>query len=121
MAGAHVADGYINGHKMETSSFIRNTVECKKGSSELFAALAKMALSFLWFITDYEVMYRTGDYGRIIDGNLYYEGRADSQIKVRGHRVDVTEINAVVQGLDQIAKGVVLCYKPGQPEQVNNG
>ena len=54
-------------------------------------------------------MYRTGDYGRIVNGQLYYEGRADSQIKVRGHRIDLTEINnaAVIQ-LDQVLKGVVL-------------
>lgn len=64
------------------------------------------------------MMYRTGDYGRIVNGQLYYEGRADSQIKVRGHRIDLTEINAVVQQLEQVSKGVVLCYKPGQPEQV---
>jgi non-ribosomal peptide synthetase component F len=39
-------------------------------------------------------MYRTGDYGRIVNDMLYFEGRADSQVKVRGHRVDLTEINA---------------------------
>ena len=62
-------------------------------------------------------MYRTGDFGRIVNGQLYYEGRADSQIKVRGHRVDLSEINAIVNQLEQVTKGVVLCYKPGQPEQ----
>jgi acyl-coenzyme A synthetase/AMP-(fatty) acid ligase len=66
----------------------------------------------------YETMYRTGDYGRIVNGLLYYEGRADSQIKVRGHRIDLTEINAVLNQLDQVSKGVVLCYKPGEAEQV---
>ena len=66
----------------------------------------------------YEIMYRTGDYGRIVNGLLYYEGRADSQIKVRGHRIDLTEINAVLNQLDQVSKGVVLCYKPGEAEQV---
>jgi acyl-coenzyme A synthetase/AMP-(fatty) acid ligase len=64
-------------------------------------------------------MYRTGDYGRIVNGLLYYEGRADSQIKVRGHRIDLTEINAVLNQLDQVSKGVVLCYKPGEAEQVS--
>lgn len=63
-------------------------------------------------------MYRTGDFGRIVNGQLHYEGRADSQIKVRGHRIDLTEINVIVNQLEQVTKGVVLCYKPGQPEQV---
>lgn len=31
VAGAHVADGYINGHKMETSSFTRNALELREG------------------------------------------------------------------------------------------
>uniref|UniRef100_A0A0P5KZY5 Ss-alanyl conjugating enzyme n=2 Tax=Daphnia magna TaxID=35525 RepID=A0A0P5KZY5_9CRUS len=97
VSGAHVADGYINGTKtVNTTSFIANSTEERKG---------------------YEIMYRTGDYGRIVNGQLYYEGRADSQIKVRGHRVDLTEINAAVLQLEQVIKGVVLCYKPGQPEQ----
>ena len=64
-------------------------------------------------------MYRTGDFGRVVNGFLYYEGRADSQIKIRGHRVDLTEINAILNQLEQIEKGVVLCWKPGQPEQVS--
>ena len=63
-------------------------------------------------------MYKTGDYGRIVQDMLYYEGRADSQIKVRGHRIDLTEINNALNQLDQVSKGIALCYKPGEPEQV---
>ncbi|XP_046647830.1 tyrocidine synthase 3-like isoform X2 [Daphnia pulicaria] len=97
VSGAHVAEGYINGTKTgNTASFVANAADERKG---------------------HETMYRTGDYGRIVNGQLYYEGRADSQIKVRGHRIDLTEINAAVLQLDQVIKGVVLCYKPGQPEQ----
>lgn len=65
-------------------------------------------------------MYQTGDYGRMVNGVLLYEGRTDSQIKVRGHRVDLTEVEAAIQKLSDsgIDKLAVLCYKPGETEQV---
>lgn len=65
-------------------------------------------------------MYQTGDYGKMIDGVLLYEGRTDSQVKVRGHRVDLSEVEAAVQGLPDsgIDKVTVLCYRPGETEQV---
>lgn len=69
--------------------------------------------------TGHETMFRTGDYGRLIHGQLYYEGRADSQIKIRGHRVDLNEINAVINQLEEVSFAVALCYKPGEPEQVD--
>lgn len=68
-----------------------------------------------------ERMYRTGDYGKIVNGVLLYEGRTDSQIKVRGHRVDLTEVETAIHKLPadlKIDKSVVLCYKPGEIEQV---
>lgn len=67
-----------------------------------------------------ERMYKTGDYGKIVNGVLLYEGRTDSQIKVRGHRVDLTEVEAAIQKLPniEIDKLTVLCYKPGETEQV---
>lgn len=64
-------------------------------------------------------MFRTGDYGRIVDGQIYYEGRADSQVKIRGHRVDLNEIITAVNRVEQVSFGTVLCYKAGEPEQVS--
>lgn len=64
-------------------------------------------------------MFRTGDYGRIAEGQLYYEGRADSQVKIRGHRVDLSEIHAAISRLDELVSiCVVLSYRAGEPEQV---
>ncbi|MDX3229221.1 amino acid adenylation domain-containing protein [Streptomyces sp. ME19-01-6] len=77
-------------------------------------------------------MYRTGDLvRRLPDGRLEYLGRIDSQVKVRGHRVELEEIEATLRRLDGVREAVVVargrgggdrsllaCYVPadGAPE-----
>jgi non-ribosomal peptide synthetase-like protein len=42
-------------------------------------------------------IYRTGDLGRIdSEGNIEFLGRADSQVKLRGFRIELTEIESVL-------------------------
>jgi amino acid adenylation domain-containing protein len=44
-------------------------------------------------------LYRTGDLARFRpDGNVEYLGRVDNQVKIRGHRVELEEIEAVIKG-----------------------
>lgn len=68
---------------------------------------------------EYPKIFRTGDYAKIVKGSIIYEGRIDSQIKIRGHRVDLTEIEKIIARLSGIDKVVVLCHKPGELSQVN--
>ncbi|XP_014679351.1 PREDICTED: tyrocidine synthase 2-like [Priapulus caudatus] len=57
---------------------------------------------------EHSVLYRTGDYGRVIDGTLYYEGRHDAQVKIRGRRVDLTEIERAFSEISGVCNAVVL-------------
>lgn len=40
--------------------------------------------------------FRTGDWGRIIDGCLFVEGRMDRQVKVAGNRVELGEVELAI-------------------------
>ena len=62
LKGPSVFGGYLNGY--EGGHFIENGVNC----------------------------YRTGDLGHTEDGMLYCRGRKDSQIKYKGYRIELNEI-----------------------------
>ncbi|MFK8104834.1 MAG: amino acid adenylation domain-containing protein, partial [Saprospiraceae bacterium] len=50
-----------------------------------------------------DILYKTGDLGRWLpDGNLEFLGRIDRQIKIRGHRVELGEIETVIREDHQI-------------------
>jgi acyl-coenzyme A synthetase/AMP-(fatty) acid ligase len=50
------------------------------------------------------VHYRTGDrVVRTADGNLHYLGRVDNQIQIRGHRVELGEIEAAIRDASGVA------------------
>jgi natural product biosynthesis luciferase-like monooxygenase protein len=54
-------------------------------------------------------MYKTGDLVRYrSDGVLEYIGRRDQQVKIRGHRVELSEIEAVVAESPAIARSVAI-------------
>lgn len=53
-------------------------------------------------------LYRTGDLGRIdADGNIEYHGRADAEVKIRGHRIDLGEVESVLMEDPLVAEAVV--------------
>ncbi|WP_280269923.1 non-ribosomal peptide synthetase [Nocardia wallacei] len=48
-------------------------------------------------------MYRTGDRARWVPGSGYeYAGRADAQVKIRGHRVELGEVEAALGVLPEV-------------------
>jgi non-ribosomal peptide synthetase-like protein len=84
VGGPGVARGYVNRPDMTADRFIADPL----GSGQR--------------------IYRTGDLGRFQpDGELEYLGRADSEVKVRGHRVDLQEIESVLLEHPRVTAAVV--------------
>ena len=54
-------------------------------------------------------IYRTGDLARFLpDGNIHFLGRADYQIKLRGHRIEPGEIESVLEKFPGVRQAVVI-------------
>ncbi|MFI1202616.1 amino acid adenylation domain-containing protein [Streptomyces sp. NPDC020883] len=62
--------------------------------------------------------YRTGDLGRYWpDGTLEFLGRADHQVKVRGHRIELGEVETALTAHPDVARAVVM-VTGGTPTQL---
>lgn len=58
--------------------------------------------------------YRTGDRVRVRpDGSFDYLGRADSMVKIRGHRVELGEVTAALQAHPQVAEAATITRGDG--------
>ncbi|WP_312979560.1 non-ribosomal peptide synthetase [Atlantibacter sp.] len=100
LAGDTLAQGYINDPEQTRSRFV----------NELFAADAP------------GLMYKTGDIVRAReDGVLEFLGRIDSQVKLRGHRVELNETEAILRNYSKLANAAVILennVRSGIPEMV---
>jgi amino acid adenylation domain-containing protein len=53
-------------------------------------------------------LYRTGDLGRLLpDGCLLHLGRRDARLKIRGHRVEASEVEAALLGVPGVREAAV--------------
>ncbi|KAL4951400.1 hypothetical protein BDW69DRAFT_186434 [Aspergillus filifer] len=79
ISGPLVARGYLNDPQRTAQSFIKDPVFLAKHGFHSWAG---------------RTMYKTGDLVRQdpADGSITYVGRADGQVKIRGQRVEVGEI-----------------------------
>lgn len=84
VSGIGLSKGYVNDPEKTISSFINNPFKKDR------------------------IMYRTGDKGYFFeDGNIKFVGREDNQIKLRGIRVELDEIERVLNNCKLVNQGVV--------------
>ncbi|HEX2202458.1 MAG TPA: amino acid adenylation domain-containing protein [Longimicrobium sp.] len=87
MRSPHVALGYLNDGRLTAERFAGNP----------------------WTGDDADRMYRTGDLGRYLpNGEVEPLGRADGQVKVRGFRVELGEIEAALLAHPAVREAAVL-------------
>ncbi|WP_010494492.1 non-ribosomal peptide synthetase [Paenibacillus elgii] len=64
-------------------------------------------------------LYRTGDLARYLpDGSLEYVGRTDHQVKIRGHRIELEEIENVLGLHPGIRQAVVVVHDDGSGQRL---
>ena len=101
IAGIGVAEGYLNRAELTRAKFIPDFLRLPNNPSGR--------------------IYRTGDLGRVTrEGDIEYLGRIDSQVKLRGYRIELTEIESVLLEREEIAQVAVCVFEPtpGAPELV---
>lgn len=64
-------------------------------------------------------LYRTGDLGRLLpEGGLAFAGRLGSQVKIRGNRVELEEIEAVLESHPQVREAAAAVHRIGGTQRL---
>jgi aspartate racemase len=85
--GAGLAIGYLNDAALTAVRFVPNPFSAESGTR----------------------LYRTGDYARFkSDGSIEFVGRIDHQVKLRGHRIELTEIEGALKQHAAVREAVVV-------------
>ena len=92
VGGAGLARGYLNRPELTTARFVTPPFDgCPS-----------------------DRLYRSGDLARWNDdGSLDFLGRIDNQVKIRGHRVELGEIEAAIHQLESFAQAAVVARDNG--------
>jgi amino acid adenylation domain-containing protein len=91
IGGTGVARGYLNRPDLTGAAFVPDPFGRNPGSR----------------------LYRTGDLARWRpDGEIEFLGRKDSQVKVRGHRIELGEVEAALNRLSGVRESVAM-VRPG--------
>ncbi len=86
IGGYGVSQGYLNRPNLTKEKFVELTLEDNEKN----------------------IFYKTGDLGYFFpDGNIYFSGRIDDQIKIMGYRVGLFEIENIINSYPGIQKIVV--------------
>lgn len=89
-SGYQVSRGYLNRPEQTEKAFTKNPFSTEKG---------------------YETVYHMGDIVRMLpDGNIQFIGRCDSQVKVRGFRIELSEVEEVIRKFDGVADATVAAF-----------
>jgi len=96
IGGVGVARGYLNKPKLTQEKFIPNPLT---GNPK-------------------DRFYKSGDLVRwLSDGNLEFIGRLDDQVKVRGFRIELNEVNIHIQKFKDVKQSVVLVKEDAQQQK----
>ncbi|SFE39279.1 amino acid adenylation domain-containing protein/thioester reductase domain-containing protein [Paenibacillus algorifonticola] len=64
-------------------------------------------------------IYKSGDIAKLLpDGTIEYVGRRDSQIKIRGHRIEIGEIEDSFSKIANVQNVAVICKKDAQEQNM---
>ena len=90
IGGFGIAKGYLNRPELTAQKFIPNPFYKSKVSR----------------------LYKTGDLARYLpDGNIEFLGRSDYQVKLRGYRIELTEIEAVLVTTSDYSRSCCHCQR----------
>jgi amino acid adenylation domain-containing protein len=96
IGGPGVARGYLNRSELSSQHFLADPFASEQGAR----------------------MYRTGDLARWLrHGDIQYVGRRDKQVKVRGFRVELGEIESCLAALPGVRQAVVDTQEEGAGAQ----
>jgi non-ribosomal peptide synthase protein (TIGR01720 family) len=122
IAGAGVTRGYLNNPKLTNKKFLRGVV-CRaqsagrKANNTIGATRKAPRATRLPPGRRRQKIYRTGDLARWRpDGKVEYIGRQDYQIKLRGYRIELAEIETLLKEHPGIENAVVTT--PGEKENL---